>query len=205
MKDDESSLIKKSKNGDSISFGELVKLYEKQVYNMALRFAGNTEDACDIAQDTFLRAFSYIKSFKEESAFSTWLYRITINCCNDYVKKRKKTASVPLYQNTEDGDEEEIQISDNTYNPEDIYEKEQLKELVKTAISSLPEDYKQAIILRDINGLSYDEIAYVLKIEIGTVKSRISRGREKLKAFILKSGNLIYDNKSNNMKEGSDT
>lgn len=202
MKENEILLIKRAKEGETGAFGELVSLYEKQVYNIALRFSSNPDDACDISQNAFLRAFRYIKTFKEESAFSTWLYRIVINCCNDYIKKSKKQSAVPLYYKNEYGEDEELKIPDLSYNPEEIFEREQIRDLVRDAIDILPIEFRQVIILRDINGLSYDEIAEILNLEIGTVKSRIFRGRKKIELYIIKQGNYFYKDKSNKLKGG---
>lgn len=178
--------VKRAKDGDIDAFEEIVKTYEKKIYNLALRYVSNSEDANDIAQDVFLRVYKSLNGFKEESAFSTWIYRVAVNVCIDYMRKNKKNNTVSLTKEDEDGEEEQIEIEDNSYSPEAVYDKTELRENIRNALDELSEDHRQVIILRDINGLNYDEIGKILDIGEGTVKSRIFRAREKTMPYFIK-------------------
>ncbi len=175
-------LVQQIKAGDIDAFETLVDRYQKQVYNIAYRYTGNQEDALDLAQEAFLKAYRGINNFRQEAAFKTWIYHITSNVCKDFLRKIKKNNEVsldaPIY--TAEG-EMEKQIVDNSIGPDGIYERKELLEAIQKAISSLPEDHREVIILREIQQLSYEEIAEILDCSLGTVKSRISRARGLLK------------------------
>lgn len=182
----ENKLIKKCTQGDIDAFEELIVKYEKTTYNIALRMLRNKDDAMDISQEAFIKVFKSIKTFNFESSFSTWLYRIVTNTCLDFLRKNSNTSlSIDSPINTEDG---EIQrdIPDISNNTEEIFEKQLTKELVHRAINKLDENHKTVIILRDIEGFSYEEVAQILDCSLGTVKSRISRARNSLKNIIIK-------------------
>ncbi len=183
-------LIEDAKRGNGEAFGMLVEIYEKFVYATACRTlsaAGYSQsEAEDIAQASFLKAWRSLASFREDCAFSTWLYRITLNTAKDYIRSHIRHGTVSL--TTEDNDEEEIfieiPITEGEEIPEDAMEKKELIAAVRAAIRQLPEDQRKVIILRDINELPYSDISAMLGIEIGTVKSRINRGRQALKAIL---------------------
>jgi RNA polymerase sigma-70 factor (ECF subfamily) len=193
---EEEALIKRIKKGDTEAFDQLVRNYEKKVYNTALRYCKNPDDAFDISQDVFLRVYRYIYDFKGESTFSTWIYRITVNLCTDYIRKGQNNKTIPLYAGDED-DEYELPLPDDAPTPEERYETKEKIEYLKKAIDSLPDDHREIIVMRDINGLQYEEIARALEINIGTVKSRISRARDKLKSILEQNGNFFDIPKSN--------
>jgi RNA polymerase sigma-70 factor (ECF subfamily) len=188
-------LIERSKKGDIEAFEKLVEAYQKKVFNIALGMLNNYDDASDIAQEVFIRVFKSIKSFKGESAFSTWLYRITTNACLDELRKSKnKTKNIVSIDEDihfEDG-EAARQIVDDSPSPDMIVEANELKNIVNDAIEELSEEHKTVIILREIQGFSYEEIADIIKSPQGTVKSRISRARNILKD-ILKNKMELYD------------
>ena len=176
------------------AFEELVKKYEKMIYNLALSKLGNRENAQDLAQECFLRAYKMLRTYRTDAAFSTWLYRICQNLVYDFFRanKNRKGAEVSLYVQDADGEHREREIADISAGPLDIVVREEQIREIRELIGSLPEDLRDIIIMRDINNLSYREIAESLDIEIGTVKSRISRARERLKKYILeKSGELL--------------
>ena len=178
-------LVKKLKNGDQEAFNEFVSLFSKKLYYLCLKILQNESDAEDMVQNVFVKAYLNINKFEEKSSLSTWLYRITVNVCNDFLRKKKKEKLVPLY-NTDDEDKEyELGIADEKENVEDkIIENERKAELHK-AIGKLKPKHKELIVLRDLEGLSYEEIAKILNMNVGTVKSGINRARaallEKLK------------------------
>ncbi len=190
MFDKEQKLIKKCVNGNLKAFDELIEKYEKTAYNIALRMLKNPEDAMDVSQEAFIKVFKSIKTFNFESAFSTWLYRIVTNTCLDFLRKRNSNIySIDNPIQTEDG-EIERDIPDEALSPEELLEKKLTKEMVNSAINKLEENHRTVIILRDIQGFSYEEISKILDCSIGTVKSRINRARKNLKDIVIKDMEL---------------
>jgi RNA polymerase sigma-70 factor (ECF subfamily) len=182
MDDIEKLLVARTKKGDVAAFEELINGYEKKAYNIAYRMMSNEEDAKDMAQEAFIKIYKSIKGFREESSFSTWLYRIVTNTCLDELRKRKRSETVPLEINFQnDKGTAHIEIGADKETPEDICERIEKRQLIHNAIDSLNEDYKTVIILRDIQGFGYAEIASILNCSLGTVKSRINRARNMLK------------------------
>ncbi|MFB0562679.1 MAG: RNA polymerase sigma factor [Candidatus Lokiarchaeia archaeon] len=173
-------LVKTSQKGDYPSFEEIVKRYEKKIYNLAYRIMGNKEDASDVLQETFLQAFKKLASFKGKAKFSTWLYRIAVNICLMKKRKRKKMETVsldiPILTKKEDEIKRELR-DDWSESPLATLENEEVKKNLSKAIDSLPEEYKTVFLLRGLNGLSNEEVANVLKISLPAVKSRLHRAR----------------------------
>jgi len=171
-------LIRRAKQGDIAAFEELIMEYQKKVYNTAYRFFNNAEDALDVSQEIFIKVYTSLKAFKEGSTFSTWLYRIAVNTCIDYSRKRRKIQDVSL-------DDEDSNVAKNMVSPQlppdKIVENREIKDAIAKAIQTLPEDLRICIILRDIQGFTYLEISELLDCSIGTVKSRINRGRRALR------------------------
>ncbi|MFA5535810.1 MAG: sigma-70 family RNA polymerase sigma factor [Bacillota bacterium] len=194
MEIDEIGLIDKSKNGDIEAFGELVSIYEKQVYSIAYRFMGNHDDANDLAQEAFIRAFKGIENFRGDASFKTWLYHIVANVCRDELRRVKRQPTVSLNSPimTEDGEINREQ-EDWTFAPEIVYENKEMQELVQRLLNELIPEYRQVLILRELQGFTYDEIAVALDCSLGTVKSRISRGRKVLKDLIIENRELFHD------------
>ena len=187
----ESELILKAQNGDVTSFERLIESYQQGVFNLAFRMVNNHEDAADIAQEAFIKAYLNILKFKGTSKFSTWIYRITTNACLDEIKKRKKTKAFSISENIEtEAGEIPREIEDTSANIEDNLERKERNRVINDAIAQLPENHRAVIILRDINNLSYEGIAAALKCSEGTVKSRISRARNALHE-ILKNTELF--------------
>ncbi|MBQ9920763.1 MAG: sigma-70 family RNA polymerase sigma factor [Clostridia bacterium] len=183
---DEKELVESALKGDSEAFGGLVALYEKRIYSFALGMLSDPDDAFDVSQDTFLKAYRSLNSFKGESSFYTWLYAICRNCCYDYIKQRsrrmKKNISLSEYENDDDG--AMVEIPDTASQPDLVLEKKQAREKIIEAVASLPEKHREIIVLRDFEDLSYEQIAEALDISEGTVKSRLSRARMKLQAIL---------------------
>ena len=192
MSQNEQLLLEKAKAGDIAAFEELIESYQKKIFNLAYRILGNYEDAGDMAQEALIRIFRSIASFKEQSSFSTWVYRITTNVCLDEIRKKKNKKVISLDEEIrmEDG-EIKRQIMSDDIQPDAAAEIEELRTLVNGAINSLPEDQRLVITLRDIQGLSYDEISSVLNCPSGTVKSRINRARQALKNILSTRRELI--------------
>jgi RNA polymerase sigma-70 factor, ECF subfamily len=180
---DEATLIDSFKKGEQTAFEELVLRYQDRIYNLCRHMLGNTHDAQDAAQDSFLKAYQKLKDFKPEASLYTWLYRITVNTCLDY---RKRPFFESLFVKSDD-DEEHIQESvSEEPSPEKLYESKQLGLALHKSLGRLSLKLRTVIILKEIEGLSYEEIADILQISIGTVKSRISRAREELKLRLKK-------------------
>lgn len=176
---EERILIEKCINRDTHAFESLILKYESKIYNMCYYLLKNKEDALDASQEVCIKIYKSINKFKGDSKFSTWIYRITYNTCLDYIKKRKDELSY-----------EDVISTDNNIESrtEGIIEARELKFELKRCILKLNNDFKTVIVLRDIEGLSYQEIAEVLNIEVGTVKSRLNRAREAFKGELIKSG-----------------
>ena len=191
-------LVNKSIKGDNDAFGELIRRYENFVYNIVYHAIGNRDDAFDVSQEVFIKAFRALKNFRGDCKFSTWMYKIAVNASKDYIREKSKRNTVSLSDWTDDdsGDEATVSIKPPEIvedsidaRPEDAYERNERRELVREAIASLSEDHKSIIILRDIEGYSYEDIAEMLNLEIGTVKSRLNRARNGIREY-LKEWNL---------------
>lgn len=179
----EDVLIEKAKAGDVKSFEELISNYQNRAFNIAYRMLGNLEDANDVTQEALIKIYRSINKFKGNSSFSTWLYSIVNNVCIDFIRKHRKAKILYIDENQkQEGYQREIPDKMNT--PECLFEKKEIKEMVHDAINQLNYEQKTIIILRDIQGFSYQEIAEILNISEGTVKSRISRGRNNLKLIL---------------------
>ena len=189
-REEELAVIRKVQNGDVNAFEDLVAAYEKNVYNLALRMTGSPEDAEDMAQEAFIKAYNSLSSFRGESKFSVWLYRIVSNVCLDYLRKRKKQGTVSLSVEDDEGEEAQLDLPDLSQSPEAVLEKKLTREAVQRGLAALPEDARHILLLREIQGLSYEEIGETLGLEAGTVKSRIFRARKRLCAFLLADGNI---------------
>lgn len=190
----EKKLIELSVSGDIEAFETLIQSHQKRVYNIALRMTGNPEDAQELAQDAIVRAFTSIGKFRGDSSFSTWLYRITINVCTDFLRKRRKTTVISMEQGPVSNENNQgIQIEEEAPGPDELAEKKQLKELVREAIDLLSDEHKQVLILRDIMDMSYKEIANTLNVNEGTIKSRLNRARAGLKKIIMQRAELFKD------------
>jgi RNA polymerase sigma-70 factor (ECF subfamily) len=195
VSDLEKLLIKKSQSGDVESFELLISSYDKRAYNIAYRIMGNEEDAKDMAQEALFRVFKSLKDFKGQAAFSTWLYRIVTNVCLDELRRRKneKYVSIDSTIHTDSG-ELHMELCSDKETPENIYERVEQRELIKNAIKEMSEDYRSVIILRDIQGFSYEEISVILDWSLGTVKSRINRARTMLRDKLKQSMELSREN-----------
>lgn len=188
----EQQLVEKASSGDKRAFEELFRLYEQKIYNFALRWTGDPDDALDASQEIFLRVYKYLPGFKKQSAFSTWIYRIAVNVCHDiYISKKNEILSL----DGEEGYRESV--PDIRYSPENEFERRVVREILKEGILSLDEKQKAIIIMRDLEGLSYEKIAEILDLNSGTVKSRISRAREKLRIKLVENGNFSENRESN--------
>ena len=186
----EAAIINAVLDGDSNAYELLVREYEKNVYNLALRMTGNSEDAYDMSQEAFIKAYNSLSSFRGDSKFSVWLYRIVSNVCLDFLRSRNRRATVSLSVENDEGEEVELDIADEASSPQTLLDRSLTRDAVRRGLQALPPDHREILLLREIQGLSYDEIAETLDLEVGTVKSRIFRARKKLCAFLIKDGNI---------------
>lgn len=172
---DEQNLIVLAQKGDQSAFGELMTRYEKQVYHQALRLLANPEDAADVTQEVFLKVWRSLPSFQGDSSFATWLYKLTDNAAIDLLRREKKRRGDASL------DDEEYQwdatLADPDSSPERKLERQELQRAVADGLKKLSEEHRRVLVLREINGLSYEDIGHILDISPGTVKSRIARAR----------------------------
>ena len=204
--EEEMRIIAKVLDGDTNAFEALVEDQKKVVFNLALRMLGNEEDAYDISQDAFLKAYTNLASFRGDCKFSSWLYKLTTNLCLDFIRKRNRHKVVPLVFEDDNGDSEYMEIPDDTYSPEVCTEQKQLRESVRAGLSKLAPQQREILVLREIGGLRYDEIGRQLNLEEGTVKSRIFRARKKLCEILSKDGNISHHVPSKKLREeGADS
>lgn len=185
IKDNELWLIEQSRKGNVDAFEELIKNHKKSAYNIALRMLRNVEDAEDISQEALIKVFKSIDKFNMQSTFKVWMYRIVVNACLDF--KRKKVInsfSIDEAKNGDGNSQMYTEIKDDTNNPDILIEQKFNQKIVSDSVNKLEDDFKTVIILRDIQGFSYNEIAEILSCNLGTVKSRINRARIKLKEII---------------------
>ena len=193
------ALVERARNGDDDAFSDLVSRYERFVFNTAVRVlsasAQSPDLADDIAQEAFIKAWRNLAAFRGDCTFSTWLYRIAVNCAKDTIRAASRRPAVSLSSlasddGDEDGEEWDVPVTSGETIPEEAAERRELILAVRRAVESLPDEQRQVIVLRDLSGLSYQEISEKLGLELGTVKSRINRGRQNLKT-ILENGNFF--------------
>lgn len=182
----EKELIKKCQQGDIEAFEKLVLSYQKKVFTITYRYMGRREEAEDLAQEAFIKVYRSIKNFRGESSFSTWLYHVVTNVCRDALRKnsrRLEEDSLDCAVTTEKG-EIHREVVDWSLSPGPIYEQKELGEFLQSLINQLTPEYKEVIIMRELQELSYEEIAEAAGCSLGTVKSRLSRARKILRSLI---------------------
>jgi RNA polymerase sigma-70 factor (ECF subfamily) len=185
---DEQDLVSRSKSGDVEAFNLLVEQYQRLVYNLALRMLGNAEAAEDASQDTFLSAYKAIGKFRGGS-FKSWVLRIAVNSCHDKLRVARRYRVVSL-------DTLMLEIGDlpqgnNNESPEDYALRRELGRFLNEGLAYLPEDQRLVVILSDVQGFSYEEVAQAAGCSLGTVKSRLNRGRMRLRDFLLQREELL--------------
>jgi len=186
---DEQGLINRARHGDIGAFNGIVAAYQQSAYNVAYRLVGDTESAADVTQEAFVSAFRNIRSYRGGS-FHAWLMRIVTNCSYDALRSRQRRPTMSLEQLTE-SESGPVDFADSAETPEDAAIRGELAAFIHTAIQKLPFDQRAALVLCDVQGMSYEEIAATTQTSIGTVKSRISRARAHVRTEILKKRELI--------------
>ena len=186
--EDEIKIIKEVLDGNGNAFEGLVLANQKNVYNLALKMTSNEEDALDISQEVFLKAYRLLDSFRGESRFSVWLYRMTYNLCIDFIRKRPRANVISLSFEDESGDAQDLEIPDLRSLPEDSVFRRELRKTITESIGELGDKHREILVMREITGMSYTEIAETLKVNEGTVKSRLARARESLANILIEKG-----------------
>lgn len=176
-------LISRARGGDRDAFGALVEQYRDNVYRLAYRMCGNAYDADEAAQEAFVAAWRALPNFRGDAKFSTWLYRLTTNAAIDVMRREKRHQIM--------GDGEMVDLADDADSPQETVERTEQQEAVQKALATLSEEYREVLLLRYMEELDYAEIAEVLQLPSGTVKSRINRAKAALKTALLKSGNIF--------------
>lgn len=186
---DEQALVTAAQRGDLDAFNQLVLTYQRLAYNVAYRILSNEDRAMDATQDAFLRGYRALHQFRGGS-FKTWILRIVTNCCYDQLRVKKRRPTTPLDDMLED-DDHSMLLQDDTEPPEERVERQELGELIQRGIDTLPPDQRTVLVMSDVQGLSYGEIAAATMVSLGTVKSRLSRGRAKLRDYLQQYRELL--------------
>lgn len=176
-------LVRRHQYGDARAFDEIYHRFSQMVFNLALRLSGDADQAADLTQEIFLRVFRYVGQFRGGSSLKTWIFRIGVNHCRSCLGRRR-LPMLPLFEEPAEDERGSGAIPDPGRGPEELAVAADCGRQVAAGLARLPESFRVAVVLRDLEGLSYEEIAEVLGVRIGTVRSRIARGREQLRAFL---------------------
>ena len=197
----EEQLIRRAQQGDNSAFEQLLLAHQKKVYNLCLRMAANPDDALDLSQEAFIKAWRTLGQYQFEASFSTWLFRLTSNVCIDFLRRKKRRQETSLTENYDDRDEgAELSIPDANPLPEQQAITNETKIELARAMGQLAPDHREILQLRVVEDLPYEQIADILGVRVGTVKSRLARARLSLRK-ILKAGNY-FDSASSEPVEG---
>ncbi|NOZ88218.1 MAG: sigma-70 family RNA polymerase sigma factor [Deltaproteobacteria bacterium] len=186
----EQELVVRARKGDKRAFSALVERYQRRVFSLAVGVLHDPEEAMDVSQEVFIRVFRSLDKFEGTSSFGTWLYRVTMNLSIDHIRSRKRRqeesfeASSDNLHVLETMSEENRTVSKVSFNPVDVVSEQELKIKLDECLSKLPDIHRQVLVLRELEGLSYSDIAKVLDISKGTVMSRLHHARDKLKALL---------------------
>ena len=187
----EQELVQRAKAGDQDAFAQLVRDNEKRVYNLALRMVGDPDDALDLSQEAFLNAWKGLGGFKGDSAFSTWVYRLASNVCLDFLRAKKRRQELVDPAHSLDDQDASTPPVDEGLRPDEQLERKERSASLHRALGDLPDHHRQILVMRELSGLSYQEISQVLKLDLGTVKSRLTRARTALRKLLLADGNFF--------------
>ena len=187
---DDDTLVQRCKRGDSEAMSRLILKYQDRIYNTILKICANRDDAAELTQETFVKVIERIDSFKGQSAFYTWLFRVAVNLTYNYCKRRVKLPTYSLENMRVSGfGDAGVQLKayfadESAIDPAVIAQNREIGQIAMAALGELDEDHRVVLVLRDIEGMSYNEIAETLQVELGTVKSRLSRARANLKSIL---------------------
>ena len=193
----EEALLKAFRNGDSAAFDVLIEMYSAKLYKVAYALLGSRQDAEEVVQDTFLRAYRALQAFRGESSLETWLHRITLNLArNKYQWNHRRGSGLTVSLTAgddaggESGQENEQDVPDRRMEPDLVLEQDEIGTNIMKALNSLPDNLRETMLLRHVNDMPYEQIAQRLDCKVGTVKSRLSRGRELLRDYLAAAGIL---------------
>ena len=200
-REEEAKIIRAVVDGNTNAFEDLVLEYQKQVYHITLKMTGNEEDAFDLSQETFLKAYRSLSGFRGESSFGSWIYRLASNLCIDFLRKNTRQGGGQLISLDEEEEERRPrELPDLRYEPQSALEKKEMRQKVQEGLQRLPHEQRLILVMRDVEGFSYQEISDALKIELGTVKSRIYRARAHLARLLTEDGNFLKEPSSERME-----
>lgn len=200
MTQTEQELVSRARAGDTAAFEQLMLDSQDRVYTLCLRMTGDREDALDLAQETFFNAWRGLGSFQGNSSFSTWVYRLASNACIDFLRKRKRRQQGESPHSLDDEEAPLPEPADPRGSPEEELERRELRRAVERGLQALPDHHRQVLVMRELSGMSYQEIGAVLDLDLGTVKSRIARARLALKNFLVQEGNFSPETPSKQTK-----
>ena len=178
MEQTDALIVQRTLRGELQAYNALVSKYQRQVYNLAYRMLNSADDAGDIVQETFIRAYTALASFRQDASFLTWLYKITSNLCIDHMRSRRAKGALSLEVELEEGREP---AADRSTSPEDTVIRGAVGDIVQKAVMNLPDKYRVVVVMRHLRGLSVEDIAEELNLPSGTVKTHLFRGREMLR------------------------
>ena len=197
-------LVEKARRGDQSAFEQLVLDNQNRVYSLALRLCGNREEAADLSQEAFVKAWQGLSAFQGESSFATWVYRLTTNVCIDHLRRKKRREEVEPAVSLDDENSGWAEPADRASDPQLLLEKSERGRALARGLEQLPDWQRRVLVLRELSGLSYQEISDALDIDLGTVKSRITRARLALRKILLEDGNFFRESPSKPLKNKSE-
>ena len=197
-------LVEKARRGDQSAFEQLVLANQNRVYSLALRLCGNREEAADLSQEAFVKAWQGLSAFQGESSFATWVYRLTTNVCIDHLRRKKRREEVEPAVSLDDENSGWAEPADRASDPQLLLEKSERGRALARGLEQLPDWQRRVLVLRELSGLSYQEISDALDIDLGTVKSRIARARLALRKILLEDGDFFRERPSKPLKNKSE-
>lgn len=187
----EQELVTRAKTGDQDAFEQLVLRHQNKVYTLAFRMINDREEAADLAQEAFLKAWQGLPAFQGDSSFGTWMHRLTTNVCIDVLRKQKRRREVEPAFSLDDEETAWAEPADPAQDPQGKLEQAERSRAVARGLEALPDHHRRILVMRELSGLSYQEIGQALGVDLGTVKSRIARSRLALRKILLAEGNLF--------------
>ena len=197
----ETELVKLAQQGDESAFSLLVEQNQRRIYNLALRMTRNPDDAAELTQDAFLNAWRGLASFQGGSSFSTWLYRLASNACIDLLRRRKRRQEGEAPHSLDDEEAGWPEPAAPGGGPEEELEQKERRQALERELRALPDHQREILVMREVSGLSYQEIGELLSLDLGTVKSRLARARLALKKRLLENGNFFTQSASKPSEE----
>lgn len=197
---EEKKLIEQAKSGDQDAFAQLVLAHQNKVYTLCVHLVSDRQEAEDLAQEAFLKAWQNLDKFQGESSFATWMHRLTTNLCLDFLRKKTRRKNISVAVSLDDEESGWSEPADHRQDPQQKLEQNERRQALSRALAELPEEHRRLLLMREVGGMSYQEIADALEVDLGTIKSRIARARERLRKILLRDGNFFAPDASKDMK-----